>query len=154
MVRLRLERKTWTHISALSGRDPPAIRRKLETLNLTLPKVPRSDSWSEQDLRLICDLRRSGVPTRELAKRLGRTQKAVRNKLDVQGVILGERILWTEEDKALLLEMQEKRVPHKERARRLGRSTDAVKQMLIRMRDGDKKPKANPNTYESFLENK
>jgi transposase-like protein len=50
----------------------------------SLPTVKRT--WSADDIRMLRELSQQGVPVAIIARRLGRTESAIRNKAAMHGV--------------------------------------------------------------------
>jgi hypothetical protein len=60
---------------------------------LALPRLPRTNAayanrWSSADIRLLRDMAQQGVPLRVIARSLGRSESALRNKAAMHGISL------------------------------------------------------------------
>ena len=69
-----------TEMSAQLGRTPGAIKLKLQSLGLYVPK-PASRPWIPEDEQALVKLYREGVSFAELASVFGRTEGAILRRL-------------------------------------------------------------------------
>ena len=67
-------------ISAQLGRTPNAVKMKLQSLGLYVPK-PAARLWTPEDEHLLVKLYREGISFAELASVLGRTEGAILRRL-------------------------------------------------------------------------
>ncbi len=67
-------------MSAQLGRSPNAIKMKLQSLGLYVPK-PASKPWTPEDEHALVKLYRDGVSFAELASVFGRTEGAILSRL-------------------------------------------------------------------------
>ena len=67
-------------MSAQLGRSPNAIKLKLQSLGLYVPK-PASKPWTPEDEHALVKLYRDGVSFAELASVFGRTEGAILSRL-------------------------------------------------------------------------
>ena len=67
-------------MAAQLGRSPNAIKLKLQSLGLYVPK-PASKPWTPEDERLLVKLYREGISFAELASVFGRTEGAILRRL-------------------------------------------------------------------------
>ena len=67
-------------MSAQLGRTPNAIKMKLQSLGLYVPK-PAARPWTPEDERSLVKLYRDGVPFAELAAVFSRTEGAILSRL-------------------------------------------------------------------------
>ena len=67
-------------MSAQLGRSPNAIKLKLQSLGLYVPK-PASKPWTPEDEHSLVKLYRNGVSFAELASVFGRTEGAILSRL-------------------------------------------------------------------------
>ena len=71
---------TRADMAAQLGRSPNAIKMKLQSLGLYVPK-PASKPWTPEDERSLVKLYREGVSFAELASVFGRTEGAILSRL-------------------------------------------------------------------------
>ncbi len=71
---------TRAEMAAQLGRSPNAIKLKLQSLGLYVPK-PASKPWTPEDERLLVKLYREGISFAELASVFGRTEGAILSRL-------------------------------------------------------------------------
>ena len=67
-------------MSAQLGRTPNAVKMKLQSLGLYVPK-PAARLWTPEDEHLLVKLYREGISFAELASVLGRTEGAILRRL-------------------------------------------------------------------------
>ena len=67
-------------MAAQLGRSPNAIKLKLQSLGLYVPK-PAAKPWTPEDERLLVKLYREGISFAELASVFGRTEGAILSRL-------------------------------------------------------------------------
>ena len=67
-------------MSAQLGRTPNAVKMKLQSLGLYVPK-PAAKPWTPEDERLLVKLYREGITFAELASVFGRTEGAILSRL-------------------------------------------------------------------------
>ena len=67
-------------MAAQLGRSPNAIKMKLQSLGLYVPK-PAAKPWTPEDEHSLVKLYRDGVPFAELATIFGRTEGAILRRL-------------------------------------------------------------------------
>ena len=67
-------------ISAQLGRTPNAVKMKLQSLGLYVPK-PAARLWTPEDEHLLVKLYREGISFAELANVFGRTEGAILRRL-------------------------------------------------------------------------
>ena len=67
-------------ISAQLGRTPNAVKMKLQSLGLYVPK-PAARLWTPEDEHLLVKLYREGISFAELATVFGRTEGAILRRL-------------------------------------------------------------------------
>ena len=67
-------------ISAQLGRTPNAVKMKLQSLGLYVPK-PAARLWTPEDEHLLVKLYREGISFAELANIFGRTEGAILRRL-------------------------------------------------------------------------
>ena len=67
-------------MAAQLGRSPNAIKMKLQSLGLYVPK-PAAKPWTPEDERLLVKLYREGISFAELASVFGRTEGAILRRL-------------------------------------------------------------------------
>ena len=67
-------------MSAQLGRTPNAVKMKLQSLGLYVPK-PASKPWTPEDEHLLVKLYREGISFAELATVFGRTEGAILRRL-------------------------------------------------------------------------
>ena len=67
-------------MAAQLGRSPNAIKMKLQSLGLYVPK-PAAKPWTPEDERLLVKLYREGISFAELASVFGRTEGAILSRL-------------------------------------------------------------------------
>ena len=67
-------------MSTQLGRSPNAIKLKLQSLGLYVPK-PAAKPWTPEDERLLVKLYREGISFAELASVFGRTEGAILSRL-------------------------------------------------------------------------
>ena len=67
-------------MSAQLGRSPNAVKMKLQSLGLYVPK-PAARPWTPADERLLVKLYREGISFAELAAAFGRTEGAILRRL-------------------------------------------------------------------------
>ena len=67
-------------MAAQLGRSPNAIKLKLQSLGLYIPK-PAAKPWMPEDERLLVKLYREGISFAELASVFGRTEGAILSRL-------------------------------------------------------------------------
>ena len=71
---------TRAEMAAQLGRSPGAIKMKLQSLGLYVPK-PAAKPWTPEDERLLVKLYREGISFAELASVFGRTEGAILRRL-------------------------------------------------------------------------
>ena len=71
---------TRADMAAQLGRSPNAIKMKLQSLGLYVPK-PAAKPWTPEDERLLVKLYREGISFAELASVFGRTEGAILSRL-------------------------------------------------------------------------
>ena len=71
---------TRAEMAAQLGRSPGAIKMKLQSLGLYVPK-PAAKPWTPEDERLLVKLYREGISFAELASVFGRTECAILRRL-------------------------------------------------------------------------
>ena len=71
---------TRTEMSAQLGRSPNAIKMKLQSLGLYVPK-PAARPWTPADEDALVKMYREGVSFAELAAAFGRTESAILSRL-------------------------------------------------------------------------
>ena len=71
---------TRAEMAAQLGRSPGAIKMKLQSLGLYVPK-PAAKPWTPEDERLLVKLYREGISFAELASVFGRTEGAILSRL-------------------------------------------------------------------------
>ena len=71
---------TRAEMAAQLGRSPNAIKLKLQSLGLYVPK-PAAKPWTPEDERLLVKLYREGISFAELASVFGRTEGAILSRL-------------------------------------------------------------------------
>ena len=71
---------TRTDMAAQLGRSPNAIKMKLQSLGLYIPK-PAAKPWTPEDEHSMVKLYRDGVPFAELAAAFSRTERAILSRL-------------------------------------------------------------------------
>ena len=69
-----------TDMSRQLGRSPNAIKMKLQSLGLYVPK-PAARPWTAEDENLLVKLYREGISFTELAATFGRTERAIISRL-------------------------------------------------------------------------
>ena len=69
-----------TDMSRQLGRSPNAIKMKLQSLGLYVPK-PAARPWTAEDENLLVKMYLEGVPFASLASSFGRTENAVLSRL-------------------------------------------------------------------------
>ena len=69
-----------TEMSAQLGRSPNAIKMKLQSLGLYVPK-PAARPWTAEDEAALVRQYREGVSFAELAAAFGRTERAILSRL-------------------------------------------------------------------------
>jgi hypothetical protein len=69
-----------SEMSAQLGRTPNAIKMKLQSLGLYVPK-PAGRTWTAEDEHLLVKLYREGASFAELAAAFGRTEGAILRRL-------------------------------------------------------------------------
>ena len=69
-----------TEMSAQLGRSPNAIKMKLQSLGLYVPK-PAARPWTPEDEDLLVKMYREGASFAELAAASGRTERAILSRL-------------------------------------------------------------------------
>ena len=67
-------------MSAQLGRTPNAVKLKLQSLGLYVPK-PAARPWTPEDAHLLVKLYREGISFAELASVFGRTEGAILRRL-------------------------------------------------------------------------
>ena len=67
-------------MSAQLGRTPNAVKMKLQSLGLYVPK-PAARLWTPEDEHLLVKLYREGISFAELAAAFGRTEGAILSRL-------------------------------------------------------------------------
>ena len=67
-------------MSAQLGRTPNAIKMKLQSLGLYVPK-PAARPWTPKDEEALVKMYREGIPFAELAAAFGRTEGAILSRL-------------------------------------------------------------------------
>ena len=67
-------------MSAQLGRTPNAVKMKLQSLGLYVPK-PAARPWTPEDEHLLVKLYREGISFAELASLFGRTEGAILRRL-------------------------------------------------------------------------
>ena len=67
-------------MSAQLGRTPNAVKMKLQSLGLYVPK-PAARPWTPEDVHLLVKLYREGISFAELASVFGRTEGAILRRL-------------------------------------------------------------------------
>ena len=71
---------TRAEMAAQLGRSPGAIKMKLQSLGLYVPK-PAAKPWTPEDEHLLVKLYREGISFAELASVFGRTEGAILSRL-------------------------------------------------------------------------
>ena len=71
---------TRAEMAAQLGRSPNAIKMKLQSLGLYVPK-PAAKPWTPEDEHLLVKLYREGISFAELASVFGRTEGAILRRL-------------------------------------------------------------------------
>ena len=71
---------TREEMSAQLGRTPNAIKMKLQSLGLYVPK-PAARPWTPEDEDALVKMYREGIPFAELAAAFGRTEGAILSRL-------------------------------------------------------------------------
>ena len=71
---------TRADMAAQLGRSPNAIKMKLQSLGLYVPK-PAAKPWTPEDEHLLVKLYREGISFAELASLFGRTEGAILRRL-------------------------------------------------------------------------
>ena len=71
---------TRAEMAAQLGRSPGAIKMKLQSLGLYVPK-PAAKPWTPEDEHLLVKLYREGISFAELASVFGRTEGAILRRL-------------------------------------------------------------------------
>ena len=71
---------TREEMSAQLGRTPNAIKMKLQSMGLYVPK-PAARPWTPEDEDALVKMYREGIPFAELAAAFGRTEGAILSRL-------------------------------------------------------------------------
>ena len=71
---------TREEMSAQLGRSPNAVKMKLQSLGLYVPK-PAARPWTPEDEDALVKMYREGIPFAELAAVFGRTEGAILSRL-------------------------------------------------------------------------
>ena len=80
LKQMALDGVSRAEMSAQLGRSPNAIKMKLQSLGLYVPK-PAAKPWTPEDEHLLVKLYREGISFAELASVFGRTEGAILRRL-------------------------------------------------------------------------
>ena len=80
LKQMALDGVSRAEMSAQLGRSPNAIKMKLQSLGLYVPK-PAARPWTPEDEHLLVKLYREGISFAELASVFGRTEGAILRRL-------------------------------------------------------------------------
>ena len=80
LKQMAIDGKSRAEMSAQLGRSPNAIKMKLQSLGLYVPK-PAARPWTAEDEAALVRQYREGVSFAELAAAFGRTERAILSRL-------------------------------------------------------------------------
>ena len=80
LKQMAIDGKSRAEMSAQLGRSPNAIKMKLQSLGLYVPK-PAARPWTPADEDALVRMYREGAPFAELAAAFGRTEGAILSRL-------------------------------------------------------------------------
>lgn len=113
-----------------------------EIEDVETPKVPLSDSknsdtailprknknWSKEEDRLLRNFRKQGLTTSEIGKRLGRSSKAITNRVQKIGLTKENSLspVWTDEEDQELMRLMQSGLTYLQASEKLGRTYHSV----------------------------
>lgn len=119
---------------------------KIPTIYWDDPITPMPQKYSEKETQLMIEMYQAGYSTRVIAKRLGRSHRAIRTRIQVlkQRKLVGcKQKRWTVEEDELLLQLvlfdpYGYTANMKELTERLNRSKKSVEKRILRLRQAHK----------------
>lgn len=119
-------------VAKILGRGVFAVKKKMAQLGLKSTKrveTARSNWWTDREVRILKTWSAKGWTAKRIAKKIGKTEKAVNVKASKMKISLNHQS-WSEGDVEILIQMYNEGVPMTEIAEHFGRSVSACSKKL------------------------
>ena len=119
-------------VAKILGRGVFAVKKKMNQLGLKSTKrveTVRSNWWTDREVRILKTWSAKGWTAKRIAKKIGKTEKAVNVKASKMKISLNHQS-WSEDDVELLIQMYNEGIPMAEIAEHFERSISACSNKL------------------------